>query len=49
MTAKDILSRLKDGNARFTKDKLDGKLQNSSRRSALTEAFLFEAAIAGVI
>jgi len=36
MTAKDILSRLKDGNARFTKDKLDGKLQNSSRRSALT-------------
>ncbi len=36
MTAKDIMKRLKDGNARFVKDKLDGKLQNSSRRGELT-------------
>ncbi len=36
MTAKNIMKRLKDGNARFVKDKLDGKLQNSSRRSELT-------------
>ena len=36
MTAKEIIKRLKDGNARFTKDKLDGKLQDSSRRKSLT-------------
>ncbi len=36
MTAKDILTRLKDGNTRFVADKLDGKLQNSSRRNDLT-------------
>lgn len=33
---KEILARLEDGNARFVADKLDGKLQDSSRRSALT-------------
>lgn len=32
----EILSRLKDGNARFVGDKLDGRLQDSSRRDALT-------------
>ena len=31
-----ILSRLNDGNSRFVADKLDGKLQDSSRRSNLT-------------
>jgi len=36
MTAKNVIKRLKDGNARFVKDKLDGKLQNSSRRGELT-------------
>ena len=36
MTAKEILKRLEDGNARFVKDKLDGKLQDSSRRKSLT-------------
>ena len=36
MTAKEIIKRLKVGNARFVKDKLDGKLQNSSRRESLT-------------
>lgn len=32
----DALARLKAGNKNFTKDKLDGKLQNSSRREELT-------------
>ena len=36
MNGKDVLTRLKEGNERFIADKLDGKLQNSSRRSALT-------------
>ena len=36
MTAKEILKRLEDGNARFVQDKLDGKLQDSSRRKSLT-------------
>lgn len=35
MTAKDILKRLKDGNARFVKDKLEGDLQDKSRRKDL--------------
>jgi carbonic anhydrase len=30
------LARLQEGNARFIEDKLDGKLQNSSRRGQLT-------------
>jgi carbonic anhydrase len=32
----EIIQRLKDGNARFVEDKVDGKLQDSSRRSNLT-------------
>ncbi len=36
MTIQDVVQRLQDGNARFVADKLDGKLQDSSRRSALT-------------
>jgi carbonic anhydrase len=36
MTAQESLSRLKEGNARFVEDHLDGKLQNSSRRESLT-------------
>jgi carbonic anhydrase len=36
MTAQESLKRLKQGNARFVVDKLDGKLQNSSRRESLT-------------
>jgi len=32
----DSLARLKEGNERFVSDRLDGKLQNSDRRSALT-------------
>ena len=36
MNSQEVLSRLKDGNERFVEDKLDGKLQCSSRRSALT-------------
>ena len=36
MSIKDVLQRLKDGNARFVADKLDGKLQDSSRRQSLT-------------
>ena len=36
MNSKEVLSRLKVGNERFVADKLDGKLQCSSRRSALT-------------
>lgn len=35
-TTHDILERLKAGNARFVADKLDGQLQDSSRRSSLT-------------
>ena len=36
MNSEEVLSRLKTGNERFVSDKLDGKLQCSSRRSALT-------------
>ena len=36
MTIQEVLQRLKDGNARFVADKLDGKLQDSSRRGSLT-------------
>ena len=36
MTNDQVLQRLKDGNARFVDDKLDGQLQDSNRRSALT-------------
>lgn len=36
MTIQDVVDRLKDGNARFVADRLDGKLQNSSRRRSLT-------------
>ncbi|PZD79205.1 carbonic anhydrase [Mesonia sp. K7] len=36
MTKNEVLSRLKEGNQRFVEDKLDGKLQNSSRRDDLT-------------
>jgi len=36
MENNEILSRLKEGNSRFVADKLDGKLQDSSRRDALT-------------
>ncbi len=36
MTTTNVLERLKDGNKRFVEDKLDGKLQNSSRRNELT-------------
>ncbi len=36
MTQQDILERLKDGNDRFVADKLDNKLQDSSRRGNLT-------------
>lgn len=35
-TWQEALNRLKSGNQHFIDDKLDGKLQNSSRRSALT-------------
>jgi carbonic anhydrase len=35
MTIEAVLQRLKDGNARFVADKLDGKLQDSSRRHSL--------------
>jgi carbonic anhydrase len=35
MTAQESLDRLKKGNARFVEDRLDGKLQNSSRRESL--------------
>ncbi len=35
MTIDQILQRLKDGNARFMEDHLDGKLQDSSRRNVL--------------
>ena len=36
MTAQESLERLKEGNARFVADRLDGKLQNSKRRESLT-------------
>ncbi len=35
MTTQEILNRLKDGNERFVADKLDGQLQDSSRRKTL--------------
>jgi carbonic anhydrase len=35
MTHQESLKRLKEGNARFVEDHLDGKLQNSSRRESL--------------
>ncbi len=35
MTIQETLQRLKDGNARFVADKLDGKLQDSVRRTDL--------------
>ena len=37
MTAQESLSRIKEGNARFVADKLDGKLQDSSRRDSLVK------------
>ena len=36
MSVENTIQRLKDGNARFVEDKLDGKLQNSTRRDELT-------------
>lgn len=36
MTSLEIMNRLKEGNSRFVADKLDGKLQDSSRRENLT-------------
>lgn len=36
MTIENVMHRLKEGNKRFTSDKLDGKLQNSDRRKSLT-------------
>ena len=36
MNSQEVLDRLKEGNERFVADKLDGKLQCSSRRSSLT-------------
>lgn len=36
MTIDQVLNRLQEGNARFVADKLDGKLQDSSRRTSLT-------------
>ena len=36
MTIDQIMTRLQDGNARFVADKLDGRLQDSSRRASLT-------------
>ena len=35
MTHQESLQRLKEGNVRFVKDRLDGKLQDSERRNAL--------------
>ena len=35
MTIQESLNRLKEGNARFVTDKLNGKLQDSSRRESL--------------
>ena len=36
LSSEVALARLKEGNARFVEDKLDGKLQDSSRRGNLT-------------
>jgi len=36
MNWNEALDRLKEGNARFIQDKLDGKLQDSKRKNALT-------------
>lgn len=36
MTSQESLKRLKEGNARFVKDQLDGKLTDSKRRNELT-------------
>lgn len=36
MEIQAVIDRLKAGNARFVEDKLDGKLQDSARRDALT-------------
>ena len=36
MTIQETIERLKEGNKRFTADKLDGKLQDSNRRTNLT-------------
>lgn len=36
MKSEEVLGRLKKGNERFVADKLDGQLQDSSRRDALT-------------
>jgi len=36
MSTNEIINRLKEGNSRFVEDKLDGKLQDSSRRDELT-------------
>ncbi len=36
MTQEEIIDRLKEGNNRFVADKLDGQLQDSSRRTHLT-------------
>lgn len=35
MSIEEVIQRLKDGNARFVEDHLDGKLQDSSRRQNL--------------
>ncbi len=35
MTIQESLNKLKEGNARFVADNLDGKLQNSSRRESI--------------
>ncbi len=37
MTTEESLNRLKEGNARFVADQLDGKLQDSSRRKSLLD------------
>jgi len=36
MNKSEVIERLKSGNERFVADKLDGKLQDSSRRDSLT-------------
>lgn len=36
MEIQDVIQRLKSGNARFVEDKLDGQLQDSTRRDSLT-------------
>jgi len=38
MTIQESLNRLKEGNARFVADHLDGRLQDSSRRESLIGA-----------